>query len=347
MRVMKGYARSWYRWVALLVVILGILFVESISAAQAADAFGEGNVLVANGSTVTEYTTSGAVVQTIPIEPREGQETVLVRDVVVDRFGRMHVMTMSPGAFMASEQAYLSTFDPQTDAWEHNTIDGWSLSSVTYYGGISVSDDYVFAPDLQTGGGEGDGIIRFPLSDLSAPERFHEVDGAGYNLWHTVKVGHDGNVCALERGPGIDNLRCFDPDTMEELNAFSLYHEASMVSVATDADGNIFTLNLDGDLHRHDASGTLLQTAENTGGGVDMELAADGTLLLGSAGTTITLTNTLFDEFSSFEVPGGDGLFGVNFVAYVVPVPEPSALLLTASGLLGLLVWWWKRAARA
>ncbi len=328
-----------------------------------ADTFAPGNLLVANGSTVTEYTMAGETVQVIDIEPHGGHTSVLARDVVVDRFGRMHVMTFSPGVFMATEQAYLSTFDPASHTWQHHTIDGWSLSGTTYYGGISVNDDYLYAPDLQTGGGDGDGIIRFPLSDLSAPERFHEVPGSGYNLWHTIKVGLDGYVYALERGPipgDVDELRRFDPVSMEELASFSVHHGASVMSVAVAADGEIFTVDIDGDIHRHDADGVLLETMENVVGGVDMELAPDGTIVVGSDrvpgppgstgaivhGATVKLTDPSFGSFSTFDVPYGVGPFDVNFVAFISPVPEPPTMALAATGLLTLLALLWRKPNR-
>ena len=107
-----------------------------LPAHSAAGAFAPGSILVANGSRITEYAANGDPARVIDIQPREGQTSVLARDVVVDRYGRIQVMTFSPGAFMASEQAYLSTYDPAAGTWQHNTIEGWSLASVTYYGGL-------------------------------------------------------------------------------------------------------------------------------------------------------------------------------------------------------------------
>jgi len=313
--------------------------------------FTSGNVIVANGDIVTEYTPAGSVVQSVPVQPPNDGSSVLVRDAVIDLSGRLHVMTFEPGTIMMSERAWLSTFDPLTGGWQHNTIDGWSLSGVTYYGGLGISDKYVFAPDLQTGGGEHDGIIRFPLNDLSSPERFHEVPGYGYDMWHAVKVGLDGYVYALTRGGSPNNLRRYDPDTMDELASFGVHKGASVMSVAVDANSDIYTIDLDGDIHHFNGSGTWIKTVPDAGSaGVDIEIFPDSTLLLGSGGGTVTITDTTFSTFSTIDTSDADrgGVFDVDFVAFTAVVPEPSTTFaLAAFGLLVLGYCGWKRRKRS
>ena len=113
---------------------------------------------------------------------------------------------------------------------------------------------------------------------------------------------------ALERGSTVGELQRFDPVTMELLDRFPVYHGASVMSVAVAADGEIFTVDLHGTIYRHDADGVLLDSADDAGG-VDMELFPDGTIVVGSTGNTVTLTDRSLDKLSTFEVACGSGLF--------------------------------------
>ncbi len=318
-----------------LLLLPSLLAALSVNTQVGAETFTPGNVIVANGGTVYEYTTAGGIVQTIPVEPADGGTDVLVRDAAVDLSGRLHVMTFSPGNFMASEQAWLSTYDPRTSIWQHNTIAGWSLPSVTYYGSIGINDQYVYCPDGQTGGGENDGIIRFSLDDLSSPVRFHEIEGPGYNDWHTMTIGLDERLYALNRDGALHR---YDADTMELLEVLpSVNRGASVMGVAVDADSSIYTVDLDGVISRFDAAGQWIESV--TGGfdpSVDIEIWPDGTLLIASAGEVVNLTTTSLDDFQWFDT--GEfrrhGIFDRNFIAATVTVPEPATVTLFAVAIL-------------
>lgn len=286
-----------------------------------------GDVLVSNGTSLVEYNPSGGKIRTITVPPSPGASSISLRDIVVSPDGNLQVLDNG------STQCYLSTYNFSTQTWSQNTLSGWSLQGVTYYGGISADSNYVYVPDLTYGLDTTHGIIRFPLDNLSAPERF----ATSYSP-HAVKVGLDGLVYAFERS-GLGNLHVFDPNTLTHLRDVSVYKGASIESVAVASNGDIYTLDIGNAVKHLDPNGNLIASATDTSIiATDMELGRDGQIWLGSSGNKVTLTDTSLSSFSTFTTPLGPGAFNNNFVAFTTAqsVPEPATLTLLGSALLAL-----------
>lgn len=272
-----------------------VLMVFCLGGPATALTFTPGNLLMSYNNQITEYTRTGEIVQQIAVPSPTG-ESIVLRDLVLDEYNRLHVMS-GPSIF----DLYLSTLDLSDETWSHNTISGWSLGNVTYYGGIGISNNYIFAPDQSTGSGGGAaGIIRIPLDDLSSIERLPNSGG------HAATVGLDGYLYTVERYGHVARI---DPETMETTGTFNVYRDASVIGLAVAANGHIYSTDLDGDLHHFDSSGTFLEKV--SGFGVELNLALDGTLV-GTDRGTIDVTNiadltttTRIDAMQPFNIYQG------------------------------------------
>lgn len=288
---------------------------------QALAPFGPNNLLVANGHTFREYTRDGQLVQQVAIAS-PNTDTPTARDIEVDASGRVHIMSIAGGTFM-------STFDPRDGSWQHNTIAGWDLTGVTYYGGTAVTERYVFAPDRATGPGPESGIIRFDLNDLSIVERFPAALEP-----HAVTYGLNGLLYIIDRN---GNIAAYDPLTVELVRDYpfgAVFNGASVTGVAVDFNGDIYTSDLDNNIHRNDSDGNLIHTLFDTTVVHDINLEPAGTLVGSSTAGAITLTDRQLDAFTTFATPDGPGPFDVNFVSFTRPffVPVVSRVLIEGGG---------------
>lgn len=231
-----------------------------------------------------------------------------------------------PESFADGFQHYLSTLDTTTGQWEHNTRPSWSISGVTYYGGIGVNSDFVFATDHENAT-DDDGILRFSLNDLSSSVLFQE-ELFGDQSWHDVKVGLNGDLYALNRS---GTLRRMDTNTFATIEDLSVSTTASVTGVAIAANGEIYTVDLDEQLNHFSSDGTLLRTVDlGVNSTNNMELNQDGTLLIGSEGNFVTMLNISdLDTRTVIDTSAQDVGFGfnINFVAFTA-VPEPNSCIL-------------------
>ena len=284
------------------------------------------NLLVAHHRTIKEYTRAGALVQTIAIDSPDGADDWRALDLVMDRLGRVHVLNRKD-SFVFS----LSTLVPASGAWTHHTDPEWNLASVLYYGGISADDGHIYVPDQRTAGTTGQGVLRFPVDDLDAPERFAE----DLALVHCVRVGLDGLVYALERGPNTGNLHVHDPVTLQRLRSVDVHAGASVQSVGVDADGEIFAIDLDGRISHFDPSGTLLNQITSDVARVDLDLDEAGTIVCGSGGTSVSITDRSLGAITHFATVEEEFLSEgfVTFARYIRkadPTRNPSNRLSAA-----------------
>ncbi len=122
-----------YLIVALLVCVSGPATV--VMAAP----FTVGNLLVAHGNTLHEYTLGRTLVQSIAV-PHPDTSRYDVYDAVYDRFGRAHVVNYAPFS-----NSYISTYDPLSASWTH-TLAPLAIGNVSD-GDLSIIGDKIFARD--------------------------------------------------------------------------------------------------------------------------------------------------------------------------------------------------------
>ena len=273
---------------------------------------------------------SGAIVDQISIpEPVPGQLNEQPRDLIVDSAGRVQL-------FLGQVPAWLYTFDLDISSVpQKSQFPGWNTVSNVRYGGIATYGNYLYLADQAFLNDTTDGIIRVDLSDNSYT-RFY---GDSFTSFAHLAMGLNGRLYALpSSGHGIE-VHIYDPRSMILLEKVQLTRTLQgpleiASGLAVDVHGNMFAA-AGQTIFRFDSSGQEVSRLNvNIGLGDrfgDLNIHPDGSLVAGSDGSDVVLTNTAFSALSVFNVPG------LNFVAWVVPpVPEPSSLVLFVLG--GVLV---------
>jgi streptogramin lyase len=301
--------------------VVALLGVPQVNATQLTD----GNILVSCDNVLSEYTPAGAFVQSWPIPDNPDDITDHAREIAPDGDGNVHV-------FNGTFDPTVSTLDPTAGTWTHRSYPGWSLVNNLTYGGLAVRGRYLYATDMATAGdGSPKGIVRFDL-DSSAASRFatgiEPID---------LHIGLDGLLYALYPGgsPGGRTIDVYDPVTTQFIRSIDLYASAAgggQRSIAVNAAGEIFLVNIGGDIWHLDANGGLLGSADVTSiaGTIylyDVEVGANGMVVVGHRNGGFLVTDESLTSFAPVTVTQEyEG-------AFVSIVPEPTtALLLLVAG---------------
>ena len=297
--------------------------------ASTATAFAQtqGNVLVANGGIVYEYTRTGVLVGELTSDLRNGVFSES-RGIAYDRFGRTHVLIRPHDG---NDDIFLTTVDPSLGTTVFNEISFHNHNGNTTFGDIAVDQNYVYAPD-QVFARQGQGVIRYSLDDLGSPERILEQFDPT-----DVSVGLDGNLYVQSSNGGTIDI--IDPTSLERIGGFRTVN--NMRDVEATADGTIFTLHNDQVVRRYSADG-ILEASLQLGRGANHSLAlsSDGTLVIGSAGSDLFFTDTSLSSFTRVATPASLERTWGNFVTFAesTAVPEPTSLaILSLLGVTGLL----------
>lgn len=253
---------------------------------------------------IREYSTNGTLVATYPIP----NVTEQPRDLVMDYLGGIHIYN---GTFAPK----LSSYDPNTVTWTERTYPGWSTVANLSYGGIAVFENYAYATDMSTYGGEVSGIVRFDLSG-STTERF--VDGGQFI---DLTAGWDGLLYALLPYFSNEGTRAYvyHPITMELIRYVDL--AVGLRGMAVDTNGHIYGVDWNGYAHHMDANGRLIQSVyTGTGNLSDIDLTPDGHIAIGARFSNLILTDRNFSNITTYNI--GTSLIHL-FVAFVQPPPTP------------------------
>jgi hypothetical protein len=290
-------------------VILTLFLLPAAAAAQ----FTPGNLLIQTNEQVREYTPAGGLVQSFATQYPGGvyPTTESARDIALDAAGRLHLYN---GTF----DPHWSVFDPDGDTWSHATFAGWSTVNNGSYGGIGVFGDATFVTDMATAGVDApQGIVRF-------------ANGAATRFATSIEpidltVGLDGLVYALYPGGSPEGrfVDVYDPTTLAFIRTVSLaaiFGHTGHRSIAVNAAGDILIADWDGDLARISAAGAILNQTNLSGIAssvnlYDIDVSADGVVVVGDRFGGVVVTNETFSAFAPFSA-GPDGVF-----VHIVPQP--------------------------
>jgi hypothetical protein len=298
-----------------LPLVLGaplFLFLHIASAAELMP----GNLLVgvsasyASGNQLREYTPDGALVQSVevpyPVPPRPSSECV--RDIVVTPAEQVSIYN---GTFYP----YMTRWTPKTGEWSHDTYEGWDSSGNESYGGIAAWQNYVYATDMVTSGEppSDKGLIRFNVADGTAARYFD------YAEFIDVAIGFDGALYALRTDE--HGVYVIEPQTMTVQRSFQV--TAAVRGIAVNGAGEVFGASWDGNLYEFDSLGNTLNTIDpQVGSLIDVDLAADGTLVAGTREGWVVVSDETLQSVSTFRAT----YYLPTFVSFTTPVPEPLSL---------------------
>jgi hypothetical protein len=288
-----------------------------------------GDILISSQNTVAEYTRTGNFVQSIAV-PYPGTDSYPnVHDVVIDDSGNIDV-------FNGTFDPYLSTYDFSQGTWSHRTYDGWSLVNNASYGGLATEGHYVYVPDMSTSGGTLTGIVRFDLAAGTATSTAMNIAPIDLN------IGLNGLLYAMYPGgaPSGRYVNVYDPETLDfqkTINVTSVAGADGLRGVAVDSDGTLFVVAWDETVYHlsEDGSTILGSLALSANDTFDIDIAADGSILVGSRFGQVTLTDRTLSTAEVLSV-------GNSNVSACFIVPEPSSLSLVfcaaASVAFGMLI---------
>ncbi|MEM7050722.1 MAG: hypothetical protein AAF604_13735 [Acidobacteriota bacterium] len=252
-------------------------------------AIADDSIVVAFQNRLYEYTIFGQRRQVIPILGNPAAPPALTesaRDVAIGRNGRVHVYN---GTF----DPVLSTGEPATATWRHDTFADWDTVNNLTYGGIATFADFVYVTDMFDG---DNGIVRFDSSSGFSAERFEP--GTDYI---DLNLGLDGFLYALRSDQRT--LDFFNPSTMGALGTITLSEDVR--AIAINAAGEIFAVPFGATLFHFDRDGNEIKRQITTERFVDLDLRADGTLIAGGEDAAVLVTGEAFGIFTVFNVGSG------------------------------------------
>lgn len=280
-----------------------------------AQALSPGGSLSQSNGLISEYNANRTLLRTIPIPyPGGASTTESARDVVVDSNGHISVYN---GTF----DPYLSTYDPVNATWSHVTFPGWSTINNESYGGIAAYDRFVYVTDMSTFGDEEKGVIRYDTSDGTWQRFAEDIDPID------LAIGFDGFLYALHPGgsPSGRTVDVYDPFTLafqRRIDLTATLGWTSQRSLAVNALGDLFVGAFSGPVAHLDGNANLIESAQPPCGSdcnnYDLDLAADGRLLIGRRFGDMVLGDETLDSFDAMSVSSS-----VVFVAFNDSPPPP------------------------
>jgi SdrD B-like domain/PKD domain len=294
--------------------------VEALEGRALLAAIGSENFLViadtATAPFITaEYTRSGQFVQVFASQRPGGWPSgEVARDVAVTADGRLHV-------FNGSVAPYLSTLDPVAGTWTHTPFAGWSTEGTPAFGGLGAIGHYVFASDTHTSSDSVGGIVRFDTITREAV-RFGSVEV------RDLSIGLDGLIYTLDKADSRV-VRGWDPTAMAQVKQVTLSSFPDLTGIAADAAGNVFVTQWGGAVIKFGPNSTVPLTREVvTGNLTDIEIATDGTVIVGTLdGDVLVMDATLT---APLRISRGGTTAYVAFGRPQVLPPEPGGISGTA-----------------
>jgi hypothetical protein len=274
---------------------------------------------------VAEYTMTGTRVQILANVPQPGSTgptTEEARDLILGPGNAIHLYngTFSP---------YLARLDLNTLAWTQQTFAGWSTVNNLSYGGLARLGQYVFATDMNTGGGAPAGVVRFDTGGGPTVRFAGTIEPIDLNM---------GPSAVLYTLPGAsspnDTVAKYDANTLASLGTVTIQFDDNR-ALAVASDGSIFVATWGGVIRRYSAAGSLLDSLTVPGANfADIDINAAGQIALGTGFEgDIILTDLALDAFTRFRATDST-LGGEVFVAWVepqaVPAPRSGSLLALA-----------------
>lgn len=262
---------------------------------------GPSTMWVSQYNSLYEYTRDGRLVRIFAVEAPPGGRSAYfaMKDVTVDRWGRVHVLQ---GDY---QLAHISSFDPSTGIWEHHaTPELLYAFSNDQNGEISTEGDYLYA-----------GLQRYDLRDWTSTSRTLPPSRS----LSDVRMGLNGKLYGWNSGSPRYLVYEFNPSTFVIEREFELKDEnrflIDMTGLAVDAAGDIFAADINGRTYHYSPAGSLLGFQKlHSSYPTDLDLSADGWLTSGNRFGNAGSMSVAFSPRVVFNV--SDSLTFTAFTTY-------------------------------
>jgi hypothetical protein len=272
-------------------------------------AFAAGNLLVANGSRIHEYSPAGVAVKTLTVPAPAlpslpGTGAGPGKDLEVDSLGRVHFINVARVNFLY--QYYLSSYDPGIVQWQHTLIPDPAPSPFEREALLNLAGDWALV--------RGYRIHLQSRQSILLPGGFTPAQ---------IVTGLDAGVYGLDFQAGIQTLSPVDWAWSPKLTLQSLEFPNRF---AIAADGRIWAGDSNSFIRNFSATGSLLRSLPLTGATQprDLSLSASGQIALGQTNAGFLLTNTELLSARRVALPGTstDSTYTTWMPAIVQPVPS-------------------------
>lgn len=301
-----------------------------------------GNILVVLGeptggfdapsNKVSEFTTTGALIQSIPFE-YEGPNNTLefLRDIVVDNEGQIEAVN---GFY----NPILNIYSPVSGDFTDTIFPDWHNESAAWFGRLATYEDLTFVAD-------NDHDIDPTVGGVRRLDRATGVQSrlAGHGRVVSVTIGGDGKLYALYGDDSVDEAAASSIDVYNPAIGAWLYsidlpdtvkQQYGCHAIAVDKNGEIYGVG-GGHLFHLGADGTLKKTVIpvpefDTLNDIDVD--ETGQLIAISGKANVLIGTTALTSFSSFNANDDDRVTDwAPFVSFAHHVPVP-VLTIPASG---------------
>lgn len=242
--------------------------------------FTPGNLLTATDGNLREYTLDGIEVQSWPVpHPTTGRFDST--DVVVDPFGRAHVLVIAP-----FDDDYIATIDPVTGEWSLLLIEAFLGNGSD--GDLAIFGDYLFTKSRRIN------WVTGRVEPLDVP-----FGGLGIG---EINVGLDGLLYTINSGSPRYRVQVFDPITLSLIRSFELRDENGRRrngrGIGVSADGQtVYVADWDGRYYVFDGDGTFIDSyLSGTNSLNDLDLTPGGLIASGQRFGDASLTDVGFND---------------------------------------------------
>jgi hypothetical protein len=296
--------------------IISVALVVGGKHALAAVTFNPADVLVSTNNQVREYTPTGTLVQTIPVPWPNGIRDVTerTRDLTITPSGKVAV-------FNGTFTPYLSLYDPVNNSWQHINYSGWAIGNNGRFAGLTCYGPYVFVSDAATQNDTARGVIRFDTRDGTALQMSTTFGS------RNVNVGIDGLLYVIgDNGDPTHTVQVFDPATLTLLRTVTLTPDSSNPNdIVANAAGHMFATGNNG-ITEYDADGHQIRFVNMNADTRDIDIAANGRIVIGTRLNGVFSTTEALSSFTSFPA------LEDPYVAFPFFVPEPTMIICLSAG---------------
>jgi hypothetical protein len=283
------------------------------------------NVLLALGSvvagtgnreqnTIREFSPDGTLLRKIRLNYNGGiyPGTEYLRSITVSPDNAIN-------AYNGTFAPFLTRFFSDCSTLTHTTYPGWSTVNAPLLGGIGSYQNFIFATDMYTVGGQPNGIVRFDTSNNTATRFANNAD------FYHLNVGLDGKVYAA---PASGGFNIYDPTTLLLLNHLNLPSGVFGAKFAVDQNGKIFLTSSYGTVYRLNTSGQV-EASVATGFPhlTSIQVDTTGRLIMSTDDGYVVTGQSTLTSFSHFSAIN-DGNTWTTSIAFSPSAPAPPVGLL-------------------